>query len=314
MIKIGILGGEANGSNAIDIIRRIPFFRLVGFYDPDPLRRETLERTCRLHSFSNPEMLTGVADAIDITGPLSQYPSAFRQAIRESKHVFLHNPYTGKAQVLRELLKLIGESRGVVQVSQPHRFNPAFLAACPYVRTPGYMEFQRKIPFQRAGNSQSLVLQYLMHDIDLAMYLTRSNIRKSSVSGVKLVSAKPDLVEARLEFENGCVANFMINRVGQEQSHTCHLYQTGMTIRIDLLRQTAEIQHLKRPVPANVSGTRPATEQLLVTPSDPLADEMMSFHTSIHNRQSPLVNLEDAFRALEISLDLQERLNWLSVN
>jgi predicted dehydrogenase len=87
-----------------------------------------------------------------------------------------------------------------------------------------------------------------------------------------------------------------------------------MTIRIDLLRQKAEIQHLKNPGPGNVSGTRTSTEQLLVTPSDPLADEMMSFHTSIHNRQSPLVNLEDAFRALEISLDLQERLNWLSVN
>jgi|GEM_PF-1208818 len=314
MIKIGILGGEANGSNAIDIIRRIPSFRLVGFYDPDPVRREMLGRTCHLHSFSDPEMLTGVADAIDITGPLCQYPSAFRQAIRESKHVFLHNPYTGKAQVLRELLKLIGEARGIVQVSQPNRFNPAFLAACPYIRTPGYMEFQRKIPFQRAGNTQSLVLQYLMHDIDLAMYLTRSNIRKSSVSGVRLVSGKPDLVEARLEFENGCVANFMINRVGQEQSHTCHLYQTGMTIRIDLLRQTAEIQHLKNAESGTVSGARIATEQLLVTPSDPLADELMSFHTSIHSRQSPQVNLEDAFRALEVSLDLQERLNWLSVN
>ncbi len=316
MIKIGILGSGSNGEATIDTLKRIPTFRLIGMYDPDPGHRDSLCREKEIHPFDDPNMLAELADAIDISAPLAAYPDLFTRAIKESKHVFLHDPFTGTNPGLSELLKLIGESRGVVQVSQPNRFNPAFMAAFPYIRSPKYIEFQRKIPYGQTAPSTSLVLQYLMHDIDLAIFLSRTNVRKSSISGVSLVSPRPDLVEARLEFNNGCVANFMINRVSTEHSHVCTLYQTGMTIRLDMVRHTADIQHLKHPSregpgPLTASIT---TEKLLVTPSDPLVEELTSFHRSISHRNHPQVNLEDAFKAMEIALELQERLNWLSVN
>lgn len=314
MIKIGVFGAGRQGSKHLEIIQRIPAFRLVGFFDPDPEIRKTIGNGFGIHSFDQPGQLTEIADAVDITCPVSEYSGEFVQAIRQSKHVFVQNPFTGSNENIQGFHKLIGESRGIVQITQTNRFNPAFLAAFPYIRQPKYMEFRRKIPFITTGQPTAPVLHWLLHDIDLAIYLNRSNIKKSSISGVNLVGSKPDLVEARLEFDNGCVANFMLNHVTREQSHICHFYQTGSVIRIDMHKQTAEINHLSRQEnrTENTANTHATAEYLLVAPADPLHEELVSFYTSITNRYYPQINIEDAFKALEVSLELQERLNWLT--
>jgi len=312
MIRIGILGTPESITEHVRLLRELNGFEIIGYHPVHDSLMPDASPLSGAARFESALDLVKMADAVDIANPSPLLYPFVTDAIRQTKHVLIRNPFTDRSENIAGFSKLLTEARGIIQITQPNRYNPAIMAAMPYIRHPRYIEYRRTVPFDHRQKHTSLIMNYMLNDIDLALFITRSSIRRLSISGVRLVSDYPDLVEARIDFANGSVANFLVNRVTTQASHTCEFFREGNRTCVDLLHQTANIYHI------NLNSTgRPfpypeiTTEPLLITPVDPLQEELVCFQTSINQKKYPQANVDDALNALTIALELQEKLDRL---
>jgi predicted dehydrogenase len=310
MIRIGILGPGETIPGHVRLLSGLSGFEIVG-YCAHPYSSGMAVKE-KLPSFKSPGELLESVDAVDVIQPDAEQFDSITEAIRQTKHILIQNPLTEKYDTILSFRKLLAEAQGIIHLTQTSRYNPAVVAAMPYVKHPKFMEFRRTVPYMETGKG-SLIMNYMIHDIDLALFVSHSSIRRISISGMKVVSDQPDMVEARIDFVNGSAANFMVTRVAKQLEHSCEFYREGTRVSIDLHNQHAEIAHIRMNSPSS-PDTQPeiTLEPLLVTPEDPLQEEMLSFQTAIHQKRYPQANIEDALSALTIALELQEKLDRMS--
>ncbi len=275
-----------------------------------------------LTPFSTMESLIKACDVIDIVTPTLHHFDCAVSALQKSKHVFIEKPLANSMDEARQLLSLAAEANVKVQVGHVERFNPAFIAARSYISAPMFIETHRLAQFNPRGTDVSVVLDLMIHDIDIILSVVKSTIKKISTSGVAVVSDTPDIANARIEFDNGCVANLTASRISLKNMRKSRFFQRDAYISVDFLKKSAEVVRLKNvigePDPLAVTidlGSGKGTKQIYfenpaVTESNAIKSELETFAKAIKSNQVPVVSIEDGFKALDVAHQIIDKLKF----
>ncbi len=312
-MKIGVLGTGHLGKIHLKCLQASDAFELVGFYDSDEQKRRAIAEEFDLPAFESVEALMKAVEVVDIVTPTITHFQLADQAIALGKHVFIEKPITHTPEEAKLLLEK-SRSKGVkVQVGHVERFNPAFLALKDKPIKPMFLEAHRLATFNPRGTDVSVVLDLMIHDLDLVLSLVDSPVKSVSASGVAVLSDTPDISNARIEFENGCVANLTASRMSLKQMRKLRLFQQDAYISLDFLDKTAQIVRLydKEDKLANADQmmeleTARGTKLLhidmpSIEPVNAIQMELESLAQSIREGTAPKVGIEDGYRALEVA-------------
>ncbi len=320
MLKIGVIGAGHLGKIHIRLIKELNHvFELVGFFDQDELVRETVSKEFNIKSYSNVEILLNEVQVVDVVTPTVSHFEMASAALKKFKHVFIEKPVTETNEQARLLLLLEKEANVKVQVGHVERFNPAYLSVHHYIQNPMFIETHRLAQFNPRGTDVSVVLDLMIHDIDIILSVVKANIRKISASGVAVVSDTPDIANARLEFDNGCVANITSSRISMKNMRKSRFFQKDAYISVDFLEKKSEIVQMSEddgsdPFAMNLDlgNGKPKKRINYLQPSVPQAnaikDELLSFSESILYQTQPIVSLSDASKALSIAYQIIEKI------
>lgn len=314
MLKIGILGAGHLGKIHIKCIQEIKEYNLLGFYDPDEETSRSVEKEFSLKRFKSIDELIEAAEVVDIVTPTISHFECASKSLKKFKHVFIEKPIVTSLDEAQKLIKIAGEANVKVQVGHVERFNPAFLAAEGVFNKPMFIEAHRLAQFNPRGTDVPVILDLMIHDIDIILSIVRSNIRKISASGVAVVSETPDIANARIEFDNGCVANLTASRISLKNMRKTRIFQKDAYISIDFLKKELEVVRMsdvKKDGPAGFGlvidmGPGKGLRQILmekpaIKPTNAIRMELESFYAAIVNDTVPSVTIDDGYSALEVA-------------
>jgi predicted dehydrogenase len=322
MTKIGVLGAGHLGKIHLKCIKDIPEFELVGFYDPDPAIASQVEQELGVRRFDDLDSVIGAADVVDIVTPTVSHFECASKSLKEKRHVFIEKPIVTTLEEARELIRIAGEANVKVQVGHVERFNPAFLAAEPFFHQVMFIESHRLSQFNPRGTDVPVILDLMIHDIDIILWTVRSEIRSISASGVAVVSETPDIANARIEFVNGCVANLTASRISMKNMRKSRFFQKDTYISVDFLQKEVEVVQIKGmdhpsttplTIPLDLGQGRGMKQILFekpeVKPLNAIRTELESFRTAIVNNTVPPVTINDGYRALDVAHQIIAKIN-----
>lgn len=327
MLKIGVLGAGHLGKIHIKCIKEIADYELIGFNDPDDGNAAKVEAEFGIKRFLSLDELIDSVDVVDIVTPTISHFEYASAALRKFRHVFIEKPIVTTLEEAKELIKIAGEANVKVQVGHVERFNPAFLAAEPYFNNPMFIETHRLAQFNPRGTDVPVILDLMIHDIDIILSVVNSNIRKISASGVAVVSETPDIANARIEFDNGCVANLTASRISIKNMRKSRFFQRDAYISVDFLTKEVEVVRIKD---ADKSGSMPlgfmidlgpgkGSKQISFTkpeikPLNAIRSELESFYNAITTNTVPSVTINDGYSALEVAHKVIDKINQSANN
>ncbi|MEO7048084.1 MAG: Gfo/Idh/MocA family oxidoreductase [Ferruginibacter sp.] len=318
MLRIGVLGVGHLGKFHLNNWKEIENVSLVGFYDPDDANAKTVEEKYALKRYISAEELIDASDAVDIVAPTIYHFDLCSLALRKGKHVFVEKPLANTMDEARTLVKLAKESNVKFQVGHVERFNPAFLSLKNYTLQPMFIEVHRLAQFNPRGTDVSVILDLMIHDIDIILNIVKSNVNYISANGVAVMSDTPDIANVRIEFDNGCVANLTSSRISMKKMRKMRLFQKDAYIGIDFLDKKTEIIKLNAPGDKNVftfdidtnNGKKtiaiasPAVEDV-----NAIKMELETFRDAILNNTETPVTVMDGFGAMEVAHKILEKIN-----
>jgi predicted dehydrogenase len=320
MLKIGVLGAGHLGKIHLRLIKEIPAFELVGFFDPNPAVAEKVAAEFGTKAWPSADELIAACDAIDIVTPTLFHFEGAEKAIRQSKHVFIEKPLTNTVKEGQKLVKLATEANVKVQVGHVERFNPAFMAAQEILREPMFIETHRLAQFNPRGTDVSVVLDLMIHDIDIVLSLIKANIRRISASGVAVVSETPDIANARIEFDNGAVANLTASRISLKNMRKSRFFRRDAYISVDFLDKSVSIVRMKNvegpvdPLALTIDlGEDKGLKQIWfespnIEPANAIKMELEAFAAAINNNTRPPVNIDEGLKALDVAHKIIDQL------
>ncbi len=322
MLKIGVLGAGHLGKIHIRILKELSdVFELVGFVDQSDENAQKVMDDYGIPRFNSIQELIEQVDCIDVVTPTLAHYDCAVQALRNSRHVFIEKPVTETVDEARQLIRLAREANVKVQVGHVERFNPAFQAAVPYLTKPMFIETHRLAQFNPRGTDVSVVLDLMIHDLDIILSVVKSGIKRISASGVAVVSDTPDITNARIEFDNGCVANLTASRISMKNMRKSRFFQKDAYISVDFLDRQLEVVRMEDvegeadpfDVVLELGNGRPAKKILFDKPELPemnaIKEELQAFALSIMNDEVPPVPLEAGALALEVAHQIIEKIN-----
>ena len=324
MLKIGVLGAGHLGKIHLRLINELSAeYELVGFFDPDQSTAAQVQTQLNIPQFNSIETLMKACDVVDIVTPTVSHFECAVKALRLSKHVFIEKPLANSIKEAQQMIGLAKEADVKVQVGHVERFNPAFIAARDFIKQPMFIETHRLAQFNPRGTDVSVVLDLMIHDIDIVLSVVKSSVRKISTSGVAVVSDTPDIANARIEFDNGCVANLTASRISLKNMRKSRFFQKDAYISVDFLEKSAEVVRLKEvdgePDPLAVIldlGAGKKSKQIWfenpqVEESNAIKEELKSFALAIKNNTTTAVTIEDGFSALQVAHQIADKLKML---
>jgi predicted dehydrogenase len=320
--KIGLLGAGHLGKIHLKCILATDCWQLEGFYDPDEKNAQQVIAQYQLKRFDSYEALLASVDAVDIVTPTVSHFELAAQAIQAGKHVFIEKPVTETVEEGRQLLELAAQYGVKVQVGHVERFNPAISALKGMELNPMFIESHRLAAFQPRGTDVSVILDLMIHDLDLILHLTQSPVAEVSASGVAVLSNTVDIANARVAFENGCVANLTASRISLKQMRKMRLFQQDHYISLDFFDKNAQIVRLYDQDATNLppqdelmefeTATGKKWLQMQMPESAPvnaIQMELETFHQSIVEDTVPIVSLQDGFNALQLAHRILEDID-----
>jgi predicted dehydrogenase len=245
MLKVGVFGVGHLGKFHLNNWKEIPGVELVGFYDPDDTNANEVITKYGLKRFEDASALLNEIDAADIVAPTDHHFHLCEKAIKKGKHVFVEKPLAQTMDEAQALVKLVKESNIKLQVGHVERFNPAFLAVKDLKLNPMFIEVHRLAQFNPRGTEVSVILDLMIHDIDIILSIVKSDVKFISASGVGVMTDTPDIANVRIEFNNGCVANLTSSRISMKKMRKIRVFQKDAYIGIDFLNKKSEIIKLK---------------------------------------------------------------------
>lgn len=291
---------------------------LAGFYDPDDKNAEAVAEAYKLKRYSTAEELMEACDAVDIVAPTLYHFELCELALKKGKHVFVEKPLANTMDEARTLVKLAKESNCKFQVGHVERFNPAFLALKDHHLQPMFIEVHRLAQFNPRGTDVSVILDLMIHDIDIILSIVKSNVNYISANGVAVMSDTPDIANVRIEFDNGCVANLTSSRISMKKMRKMRLFQKDAYIGIDFLDKKTEIIKLNTPDDQNVftfdietnNGKKTiAIANPAIQEVNAIKMELEAFRDSISNNTAIQVTVLDGFSAMEVAHQILEKIN-----
>lgn len=326
MLKIGVLGAGHLGKIHIKCILQIEEYELVGFYDPDKEVTKNVKVQFNIKPFNSLAELIEECDVIDIVTPTLSHYDCARSAIMASKHIFIEKPITNTTEEAKSLMNLAEEAKVKVQVGHVERFNPAFLSVQENIENPMFIETHRLSEFNARGTDVSVIHDLMIHDIDIILSIVKSNVKRISANGVAVVSETPDIANARIEFDNGCVANLTASRVSLTSMRKTRIFQKNAYISIDFSKKTSQILQLSEvdektdeySILLDLGENKKKKEINFVKPkikdNNAIKDELTAFANAILNDQQPLVTVEDGYNALRIASIIHDKMKFTSDN
>ena len=311
MLKIGVLGAGHLGKIHINCIKQLSVYELVGFYDQDAATADKVSADMQVRCFTSVDELIDIVDVVDIVTPTVSHFECASLALKKGKHVFIEKPIVATVDEANRLIKLADEAGVKVQVGHVERFNPAYIAARPFINDPLFIEVHRLALFNPRGTDVPVVLDLMVHDIDIILDVIKSSIKSVNVSGVSIVSPTPDITNARIEFENGSVANLTANRISLKNMRRHRIFQKDAYITVDFLDKKTDIVRIHdvegEPSPlamtidlADGSSKQITIEQPEVKPINAIMTELESFNNAIVNNTEPPVTIHDGVQALKV--------------
>ena len=321
MLKIGLFGVGHLGRIHARLIKELSDqFEFVGFFDPNEVSASTTIKEYNVSRFENPLDLINAVDCIDIVTPTITHFEIAETAIKAGKHVFIEKPITETVDEGHQLKELADKSKVKVQVGHVERFNPAFKHAHPYLKDPLFIESHRLANYNPRGTDVPVVLDLMIHDLDVILSCVHASVKRISASGVAVVSETPDIANARIEFENGCVANLTASRISLKNMRKTRFFQRDAYISVDFLEKSAEIVKMTtlqdEPDPFDIvfdlgEGKPKKKIEIFkpeVAPSNAIKEELSAFGQSIENDTIPPVSLADGLKALEVAHWIMDEL------
>jgi predicted dehydrogenase len=322
MLKVGVFGVGHLGKFHLNNWKEIEGVKLVGFFDPNNDNANQVIEQYGLKRFIDEDKLMDACDIIDVITPTDHHYAVCMQAIRKGKHVFVEKPLANTIQEGRDIVNIVREANVKVQVGHVERFNPAFLALKGMNLNPMFIEVHRLAQFNPRGTEVSVILDLMIHDIDIILSLVKSDVKHISASGVAVMTDTPDIANVRIEFNNGCVANLTSSRISMKKMRKLRLFQPNSYIGIDFLEKKTEIIKLKQPEDTNVfsfdietqNGKKTiAIANPIISPQNAIKLELESFVDAIENNTPTVVSEIDGFLAMEVAHQILEKINSTSI-
>ena len=312
MLKAGVLGAGHLGKIHLKLLQQSNKYELVGFYDPSKENAQKVSKEFGYHAFNSIEELIEAVDVVDIVTPTLSHFDCAKQAIEKGCHIFIEKPIT-KTVVEAEAIRTLASQKHVKgQVGHVERFNPAFTAVKDMIVSPMFIECHRLAEFNPRGTDVPVVLDLMIHDIDIILSVVNSPVKNIHASGVTVISETPDIANARIEFENGCVANLTASRISMKNMRKSRFFQKDAYISVDFLEKKSEVVRMKD-VPENpdefamiLQNAEGIKKQIYfetpaVENNNAILDELETFADAIENNTTPIVSLKQGAEALRVA-------------
>ena len=318
MLQAGVIGCGHLGKFHIKQLSESKRYQLVGVYDKNLNIARAVSKEFNCDFFNNSNDLINKSDVICVVTPTPFHFEYAKKCIASDVHVFIEKPVCDNINDSNELIQLNKKRNLKIQVGHVERFNPAFTSIQNKIKNPMFIESHRLAQFNPRGTDVSVVLDLMIHDIDIILSSVDSEIKKISSSGVSVISSTPDIANARIEFKNGCVANLTASRVSIKNMRKTRFFQTGKYISIDFLNKSSEIIEID-----NNSNEAPlmkldladgSTKNIYfnkpnIKENNAILDELNSFADSNTNDTRPVVNLVDGHKALFVANEIIKNFN-----
>ncbi len=317
MLKIGIFGVGHLGKFHLNNWKEIKQATLVGFFDPDDATAKEVEEKYQLKRFISVNELLEKCDAADIIAPTNFHFDLCEAAIKKGKHVFVEKPMADTLAQGKQIVQMVNEAGVKFQVGHVERFNPAFLSLKNMVLNPMFIEVHRLAQFNPRGTEVSVILDLMIHDIDIILKIVNSGVKNISASGVAVMTDTPDIANVRIEFTNGCVANLTSSRISMKKMRKMRLFQKDAYIGIDFLEKKTEIIKLKSDEDKDAFTfdiDTPAGNKTLVIINpethevNAIKEELLSFVKAITENKTTVVNEIDGLLAMEVAHSILDKI------
>ncbi len=315
MIKVGVLGAGHLGKIHLRLLNQSDKYDLIGFYDPIKENAKNVEKEFGYKSFSSVKELIKAVEVVDVVTPTLSHFDCGKEAIENGKHIFIEKPITKTVAEAEQLIELTKKYNVKGQVGHVERFNPAFTAAKKHINEPMFIETHRLAEFNPRGTDVPVVLDLMIHDIDAILSVVNSKVKNINSSGVSVISETPDIANARIEFENGCVANLTASRISLKNMRKSRFFQKDAYISVDFFDKATEIVKMKDApknpgdfdmVLQNAEGIKKQIyfENPKIENNNAILDELETFADAINNDTKPIVTLEQGAEALRVAYQI----------
>ena len=320
MLKAGGLGAGHLGKIHLILLKQSEEYELIGFYDANLENAKKVAEEFGYQMYENLDELIEAADMIDVVTPTLSHFEVAKKVISAGKHLFIEKPITNTYEEAQELIELTKKHKVKGQVGHVERFNPAFQAVGDKFDNPMFIEAHRLAEFNPRGTDVPVVLDLMIHDIDAVLSVVKSEVKKINASGVSVISETPDIANARIEFENGCVANLTASRISMKNMRKSRFFQRDAYISVDFLEKKCEVVKMKD-VPENpdeyamiLQNAEGVKKQIYfenpsVTLNNAILDELESFADAINNDKEPVVTMQQGAKALQVANMVIEGFN-----
>jgi predicted dehydrogenase len=317
MLKVGIFGVGHLGKFHLNNWKEIEGVKLVGFYDPNDETAKGVVAEYQLKRYSDPDKLIDACDAVDIIAPTNHHFALCEKAIRKGKHVFVEKPLAHTIDEGRLLVNMAKEANIKMQVGHVERFNPAYMAVKDLNLNPMFIEVHRLAQFNPRGTEVSVILDLMIHDIDIILSLVKSDVKNIVANGVAVMTDTPDIANVRMEFNNGCVANLTSSRISMKKMRKMRLFQKDSYIGIDFLEKKAEVIRLQQAddkkaftfeIETPHGKKKIAVASPVIEQTNAIKMELEAFVDSINNNKQTVVSELDGFLAMEVAHQILDKI------
>ncbi len=319
MLKAAVVGAGHLGKIHLKLLQQSEKYQLIGFHDLNKENALRIQQEFGYTFFENFDEMLSQIEILDIVTPTFAHFEYAKKAIEKGKHFFIEKPITSTLEEADELISLAQKHNIKAQVGHVERFNPAFTASRPFINNPMFLEIHRLAEFNPRGTDVAVVLDLMIHDLDIILSLVPSKVKNIHASGVSVVSKTPDIANARLEFENGCVANVTTSRISMKNMRKSRIFQKDAYISVDFLEKKTEIIRMEN-APQNPSDFDMIIENAdgekrkiifeypEIKPNNAILDELESFAESINTKTQEKVSLQAGREALRVALEVMKQI------
>lgn len=318
MIKVGVIGAGHLGKIHLNIINALNQ-NLIGFHDTDIVNSEKLSSEYGYKYFSDLDHLINNIDAAVIVSPTTTHFEIAKKCIEAGKHIFVEKPLTSNSNEARVINELALKNKIIGQVGFVERYNQAFISCNEFIKNPKFIESHRLSDFNPRGTDVSVIMDLMIHDIDIILKVVKSKVKKINASGVSIISTTPDIANARLEFENGCIANLTSSRISLKKMRKTRIFQEDAYISINFLEKDFQVVKIRGKEPNDSDSSiiiknNIGEEKVIffekpeIVEINSIESELNDFFGSIDSDSESKVPLRDGLLALEVAEEIMRQI------
>ncbi len=304
MTKIGVIGTNKSIKSHIEQIKKIPEFELIGIYHHDLNEVNKTAKEFNIKPFNSYKSFIDSVDVIDLASSKPNYYNDEITALKNSKHLFIKSIKNYTRLEVEKLINLANEANVIIQISNNEQFNPVFLAAKKYFDNPMYIEAQYFKNYEQSDKKLPNVKDLIYKDLCISVNVIKSNAKKINATSLSIINSSPDIINARVEFDNGSVIDLTAGRLSNKDIHVLKFFQREAIIEIDFNNLQARM--------AKKSARRILFEELETTKNNQILEQLLNFHHSITKNLQPIISIENELKILDVFEGISNKIKLIS--